>query len=168
MGNLEEFDLITPALCTLASTPDPSSVNDQLELLERFVILLYDRTSTEVEVNEARKQLFSQKGRAMDGLPPTQAALVEHTKRAAYQAGHVWAQMFVTVPNIPSPGEWGWLQTTDGGWEVKWTSLPEASQVCRELVKCGCKKGCRRQCKCVKAALQCTALCLCGGLCERQ
>ena len=42
--------------------------------------------------------LFSQKGRPMDGLPPTQAAFVEHTKRAAYQSGHVWAQMFVAVP----------------------------------------------------------------------
>ena len=45
----------------------------------------------------------------MDALPPTEAALREHTKRAAYQAGHVWAQMFATVPRIPSPGEWGWL-----------------------------------------------------------
>ena len=162
------FNEVTPAFCTLASTPDPSSVNDQLEVLERFVVLLYDRTSTEVKVNEARKHLFSQKGRPMDGLPPTRAALVEHTKRAAYQSGHVWAQMFVAVPKLPSPSEWGWLQTTNGGWEVKWTALPEASQACRELLRCGCKKGCRKQCKCVKAVLQCTALCLCGGQCDRE
>jgi len=44
---------------------------------------------------------------------------VEHTKRAAKQAGHIWAQMFVPVPNLPSPSEQEWVQTTNGGWEVK-------------------------------------------------
>ena len=160
------FGDVTPAFCTLASTP--SSVDDQLKILERFVVLLYDRTSTEEKVNEARKQLFSQKGRPMDGLPPTQAALVEHVKRAAYQAGHVWAQMFVAVPKLPSPSEWGWLQTIEGGWEVKWTTLAEAFQACREFLRCLCKKGCTGQCKCVKASLQCTGLCFCRGLCDRE
>jgi len=159
------FNDVTPAFWTLASTP--SSVEGQLDVLERFVVL-YDRASSGEKVNEARKQLFSQKGRPMDGLPPTQAALVEHTKRAAYQAGHVWAQMFVAVPKLPSPGEWGWLQTTEGSWEVKWTTLPEASHACRELLRCGSQKGYRQQCKFVKAALQCTGLCLCRGLCDRE
>ncbi len=120
------------------------------------MILLYDRTSSEEDVNVARKQLFAQKGRPMDGLPPTKAALKEHTKRAAYQAGHVWATMFVHEPNLPSPAEWGWLQTDNGGWKVKWTELPEASHACRQLLRCGCKKGCSAKCKCVKAALPCT------------
>ena len=39
----------------------------------------------------------------MDCLPQTQAALAEHIKRAAYQAGHVWVQMFSGIPNLPSP-----------------------------------------------------------------
>ena len=39
---------------------------------------------------------------------------------------------------------------------MKWTELPEASQICRELIRCSCKKGCRSRCKCVKAVLQCT------------
>ena len=65
------FEEVTQAFCTLASTPDPSTVDDQLEILERFVVLLYDRTSTEMKVNEARKHLFSRKGRPIDGLPPS-------------------------------------------------------------------------------------------------
>ena len=158
------FDEVTPAFCTLASMP--SNIDGQIEVLEHFVVILYDRTSSEVRVNDARKHLFCQKSRPMDGLPPTQSALIEHTKRAAYQAGHIWAQMLVTVPKLPSPGEWGW-QETNNGWEVEWTTLPEASKACRELLRCGCQKGCRRQCKCVKAVLQCTALCQCRGLCER-
>ena len=54
-------------------------MHDNHDVLERLLILLYDRTSSE-EVNVARKQLFAQKGRPMDGLPPTKAALKEHTK----------------------------------------------------------------------------------------
>ena len=116
-----------------------------------------------MQVNEACKQLFTQKGRSIDSIPPTQAALIEHTKRAAYQAGHVLGQMFLPAPKLPSPADWGWVSTSTGGWEVKWTTLPEASKACRELLRCCCKKWCRGKCKCVKAQLQCTALCLCGG-----
>lgn len=69
--------------------------------------------SSEEKVNKARKQLLTQQGRAIDSLPPT------HIKRAAYEAGHVWAQMFVAISKLPDCGEWGWLQTTEGGWGVK-------------------------------------------------
>ena len=73
-------------------------------LLERFVVLLYDRTSGLETVNEACKQLFAQKGQSVDSLPLTKAALIEHTKRAIYQAGHCWGQMTVNAPVLPSPG----------------------------------------------------------------
>jgi len=156
---------VTPAFCALGTMPDPCSIEEWKQLLERFVVLLYDRTSTEESVNQARKLLFSKKGRAIDGLPPTQAALIQHTKRAAYQAGHCWAQMMTAAPELPSPSEWGWNKKSDGGWNITWTTLPEASEACRELLRCGCKNGCRARCKCHKASLQCTALCQCGGQC---
>ena len=66
---------------------------------------MYDRTSSQKCVNEARKHLFTQKGRSIDGLPPTQAALIEHTKRTAYQAGHCCGQMMIAAPELPPPGE---------------------------------------------------------------
>ena len=39
-----------------------------------------------------------------------------------------------------------------------------------ELIKCGYKRenGCRGWCKCVKAALNCTSICKCGGQCDRE
>lgn len=41
---------------------------------------------------------------------------------------------------------------------LTWTTLPEASKSCYELISCGCKKGCVKRCKCKKAALQCTGV----------
>ena len=158
------YDSVTPAFCSLAATPE--SIESSIKPLERFVILLYDRTSSLECVNQSRKQLFTQKGRSIEGLPPTKAALIEHTKRAAYQAGHCWSQAMIAAPELPSPSDWGWTRKEPSGWEVCWTTLPEATKACRELLRCGCTKGCKGQCKCLKAALQCTALCRCGGLCS--
>ena len=81
-----KFDNITSAFCALAATPEVSAIDDWMEPLERFILLFHDRTSSQESVNHARacKQLLTQKGRAINGLPPTQATLVQHTKRAAY------------------------------------------------------------------------------------
>ena len=89
------YDDDTPAFCSLAATPEFRSVDSSIKPLERFVILMYDRTSGLECVNQVRKQLFAQKGRVIEGLPPTKAALIQHTKWAAYQAGHCWAKWWL-------------------------------------------------------------------------
>ena len=43
-------------------------------------------------VNNARLELFAKKQRSYEAVPPTLDALMEHTKRAVYQGGHVWGQ----------------------------------------------------------------------------
>ena len=83
------YNDVTPALCSLATTPE--SVRSFIkQLLERFVILLYDRASDLEYVNQAWKQLFTQRGRSIEGIPPTKASLIQLTKRATYQAGYCW------------------------------------------------------------------------------
>ena len=80
----------------------------------------------------------------MEKIPPTKAALLQHSKRAAYQAG-VWTTSELTKQDMPSSEGWG------GRWDNKilswtpvWTTLPHASKACTELIKCGCKSknGC--------------------------
>jgi len=71
------------------------------------VVLMYDRTSERQGVDAARRYLFSKKSREIENIPPTAAALLEHTKRAAFQAGHIWDQCLVTKPLVPSPGDLG-------------------------------------------------------------
>ena len=113
---------VTPAFCALVARPTPQSIQEWLAPLELFVILLCDHTSSQNYVNEARKQLFTQRGRAIGGLPSTQAALIQPIKKAAYQAGHCWAQMEIAAAELPSPSEWGWNKKAEGGWEVCWTT----------------------------------------------
>ena len=66
--------------------------DDDLAVLERFVVLLYDRTGELQKVNEATRYLFSKKSREMENIPPSQVALIEHAKRATFQAVHIWGQ----------------------------------------------------------------------------
>ena len=130
-----------------------------ISVLERFVVLL------DLElVNDARKWLFTQKSRTLENIPPTQAALRQHIKRASYQT-NCWNKSMIPNPEFPSPSHWGWWKDTTG-WQPQWTTLPEASKSCREHIRCGCIKGCTTRCKCVKAALKCTLLCSCSGECS--
>jgi len=46
-----------------------------------------------------------------------------------------------------------------------WTTLPSVAVSCGELISCGCKAVCRGLCKCYRASLPCTTLCLCDGEC---
>ncbi|KAG7162906.1 hypothetical protein Hamer_G025061, partial [Homarus americanus] len=84
-----------------------------LSTLERFIVLLYDRTSTCCDVNVLRKKLFSRKSRSLEDLPPTRAALEQHIKRAAYQAGHIWGKAAIAFVSLPSPCDWGWMKSGD-------------------------------------------------------
>ena len=156
--------VLTGALVQLSCAPSDIP-EDVMLTIERFVILLYDRTSTCTDINKARQKIFAKRNN-IKRIPPTRAALEQHVKRATYQGGHVWGQSLQTTPVLPSPTNWGWTRTDDGLYEPNWTILPEASQVCYELVSCKCKKGCVGQCKCKKAALECTALCACEGECS--
>ncbi|WAR03350.1 hypothetical protein MAR_009908, partial [Mya arenaria] len=53
---------------------------------EKYVILLYDKTCQKT----ARQHLFTHQSRALENIPPTQAALKQRKLRTALQAGHVW------------------------------------------------------------------------------
>ena len=108
------FPEVTNAFLELSSKP--SSISPQtMDQIERFVILMYSRTCSLTRVDEARKEFFAQ-GRTIENIPPTKAALVQHTKRATYQAGYVWSQALVPLPHLPDPESWGWIFHQNSGW----------------------------------------------------
>ena len=115
--------------------------------LHRLVVTLYSRTSKLKNVNEARKVMFSG-NQDMEKLPPTEDALLQHTKRSLFQTG-VWT-MTTAEPNYPLP--------EDNGWKKR--SLPEVAKCSSQLTKCKCSGDCP-SCSCGKANLDCTPLCKC-------
>ena len=55
---------------------------------------------------------------------------MQHTKRAAYQAG-IWCTSDQIEQHVPSPEYRGWTLAEDT-WIPVWTKLPIAAQVCNE------------------------------------
>ena len=86
-------------------------------------------------------------------IPRTSAALMQHVRPAVYQGGHVRGQALLPAPALPSATDWGWVKASEQTYEPHWTTLPEASEVCQELVSCKC------QMDCTKAKLECTQPC---------
>ena len=145
-----------------SSKPYSTEVSDRdMSILEKFVVAMYDRSSTFTTVNDARLDLFARKQRSYQAIPPTRASLEKHAQRAAYQAGLIWGQATKTNPDIPCPERWGWRKEADQ-WKINWTDLPPVASSCQELTKCGCKKGCCGRCKCYRSGLVCTRLCSCS------
>ena len=153
-------------LCKKLSSPVDSIAEQEIAALKKFVVLLYSKTAAYDSVNDSRKYLFSKKSRQIENIPPSQSALIQHIKRAVYQAAYVWGQMHHTMQELPSPSNWGWTKEDDI-WKPKWSTLPEASKGCRELIKCNCKTACAGCCKCFRANLSCTFLCFCQAGCDR-
>ena len=63
---------------------DDLNDEEHLEKVERYVILMYDRTSDLHSVSESRRHLFTKKNRSNENLPPTLDTLEQHLKRATY------------------------------------------------------------------------------------
>jgi len=100
-----------------------------MEEIERFVVVLYDRTNALSKVNDARQQLFTNRSRTLENIPPTKAALMHHVMRATFQAGYIWRQSLVRQPLLPNPSQWGW-DKQETGWVPVWSNLPAAQQSC--------------------------------------
>ena len=76
---LDVFDEITETFSKLSHFPTEVTDTD-LNTLERFVVLMYDRSSAATGVDEARLHMCARKQRPYDSILPTQAALREHAK----------------------------------------------------------------------------------------
>ena len=142
---------------------DLTEEDSKFKEIQRFVVLMYSRTSTLSSVNEARMELYFQRDtHNIEAIPPTSNSLLFHTRRAIYQCG-TWSKCLLPRQNLPSPVNFGWIEVNDPTvkWEPLWMTKSQAIKEMREFVKCGCKQPCTR-CKCKDAQLICTLLCGCN------
>ena len=155
------FEEVTDTFVYLASHPfKPIDSNcENFCKIERLIVLVYDKTSTSLSINQTRRELFCLKNVTMERMPPTQNALLQNTKRAVYQAS-IWVTSTEAQQMIPSPVDYGRGQA-DNVWNPLWPTVPELSKACQDLIKCTCKGDCSN-CKCGKANLKCSPLCNCN------
>jgi len=62
-----------------------------MQTLERFVVVMNSKGCGLSRVNETRLRLFTSGKKSLKALPPTQAALYQHIRRAVLQA-IIWNQ----------------------------------------------------------------------------
>lgn len=110
-------------------------------------------------INDQRKEIFCHRNQNPDMLPPTQDALLQHCRRALYQAS-IWVSAHQSEMKPPHPCNHGWKEQ-DGKLLPVWITIPTVSTACQILVKCGCKKPCSKNCSCKKKQSSCTHLCKC-------
>ena len=153
---------ITPVFERLsASVGDVSK--EETDLIEQFVVNMYCSTFDDTKVNDVRGYFFTTRGKAIENIPPTSAALKEHIKRAIFQVRR-WYNCLDAFREEQDPLNWGWIKEKDKFLPV-WSSLPELANVTKVLIRCGhtnCKLG---RCKCKRNGLRCTDLCGCQGKC---
>ena len=158
---MEIFPEVTSAFLFIAENPfkTVNIASCRFMTLERFTVILYDKTSDCQYLNEFRRELFCNKNKSLKNLPPTQDSLVQNVKRTIFQSS-IWALSSDPQYIIPRPSEWGWKREESKLIPV-WMILSEAAKACTELVKYCCSAGPFKICKCAKSGLDCTELCNC-------
>ena len=82
-------------------------------ILEDFVCHIYQPKTEEVQLSRLRWNIFRQNQAEAEKLPPTSAALRQHTLRVHYQC-MIWYNDLLPVTNFPSPTSYGWVFLRSG------------------------------------------------------
>ena len=148
----------------------PELINGELPVqvkgLEEFVCRVYSSTGPK-SLPSLRWELFRSKHLEGEMLPPTRAALLPHILRANYIMMRDRSYQ-TNCPALPPIEENGWTSENGVILPVRCLALP-APRAVLELIKCGCKAGCKGRCSCSNNDLPCTPLCKCySGDCANQ
>ena len=100
----------------------------------------------------ARKKKKKKKKQKNEMLPPTSDCLLQHLKRANYQA-FVWRNALDAMQDLESPEGHGWVRDSELLVPLMMTKAP-APESLLELTTCKCKtSACLRNCSCNNTGL---------------
>ena len=96
----------------------------------------------------------------LESLPPTSAAATQHS----YRTYHAVQQ---SLGKYLNPLEWGLIADGEDLTPL-YTTKQVAPDKLLNMISCGCKSGCVRNCACVKLGMHCSVMCSnCNGqLCK--
>lgn len=132
---------------------------------EKAMVSLFKGRDAE-DLDKLRYQRFkelmitSKKAVQPNMLPPTSAAMQQHSLR-------VYHQIQMWKGNKLDAQKWGW-KIQDGRMVPVATDKEPAPQALLHRVRCTCRTGCgTRRCGCVSSGLECSTACSgCRGICE--
>ena len=130
------------------------------DTMQAFTCCLYSLNTSITCVNRMRYEIFRAKqgGISSAQLPPCKDALMQHTKRANYQAA-IWRRSLQRFPDVPDPTDHGW-ELINGNLTIRWLTLPPAPDVILSLLYCKCTRSCNAEtCPCVQNGISCTPAC---------
>ena len=133
-----------PVSCFLKSLPHLQYLGQfdhDFKVVEKYFTAYYNLSCNTENVNNARQILLASGGQSIKNIPPTAAALKQYICGAAFQAS-LWNKCLDKEQKLVLPVGWGYVPLR--------SELTEASDTCKELIKCNCKKSCRGHCKCGK------------------
>ena len=147
------------SLAGVGQSPDVDE--ETVKKAEAFMCSLYTiKNRIPATADEARYLLFCQKAQNNLLLPPTSDSLLQHIKRANYQA-YVWRKALVSRQDLPSPAGHGW-KIEDNAMCPHLMTKPPAPANILELTNCQCSTSlCTRNCSCSSNGLACTEACRC-------
>ena len=112
----------------------------ELDLLQRFVLQIYGIRALPNQSHGYTRMLSFVKlpDNETRNLIPSKDALLQHARRAMYQAGYVWREAVADDP-LPNPEQWGWKK--DGSKFIPlWVSAGSPERELSHLITiCSCR-----------------------------
>ena len=102
-------------------------------------------------------------------LPPSESALFQHLKGAAYVSGYLCGKADKNNPELPDIQECGWVNQQSlliPFWTEKTQTEKGAYKTAFHRCQCGDKNGCLKQ-SCGCKATKCISYCRCRGKCRK-
>ena len=107
---------------------------DLFKKLQEFTCKVYTSSTTTVDINTARHQLFCARRGELESrqVPPCEDCLFTHTMRANYQAG-IWRCSLQQHPLVPVPDKRGLVRNDVGQLTVEWMRVSPAPDAVLQL-----------------------------------
>ena len=156
---------LTEVFCELSEKPLLVS-DEQLSILEEFICYVYYTDfSKPANIDLLRMRDFEHTAHNnLRFLPPSRNGLLQHCKRAAYEAGWVQRQCMENV-ELPDPTLWGWREMNDE-FIPRWQEIEDPIDAIKIVTAtCSCVKAKCTNCQCSKKNLECLSFCKCQRHC---
>ena len=167
MTNYEDDDILTEVFIELSDMPS-TITQHQIDIKTKYVVKIYfsaDSNAPCLSLADLRcKAVLKYASPNMKTIIPSKDGLIQHNKRAAFQAGWLWKECLLN-PAYPNIIEWGWI-CHENKYFPKWCE--SYTNIDTVIISCFCKENVKcTRCKCSQSKLNCIEFCNCLRQCSK-